>query len=51
MEKQEEEDAEHTKKKRRCVKRDGKDKGPSDAALQEMEAEKQNDTMSMIETL
>ena len=51
MEKQEEEDAEHTKKKRRWVKRDIKDKGPSDAALQKMEAETQNNTMSMIETL
>lgn len=51
LEKHEQDDAEYTKKKRRWDKRDGKDEGPSDAALLETETEKQNDYMSMIETL
>jgi 5'-3' exoribonuclease 1 len=51
LEEREKNDAAYLKKKRRWDKRDGRDEGPSDNQLKEMEMEKQGDYSAMIESL
>ena len=51
LEQKEKDDASYLKKKRKWDKRDGKRSGPSDEALKAAENEKQNDYMSMVESM
>lgn len=51
LEQREKDDVAYTKKRRKWDKRDGKAEGPSDAQLKELENEKQNDYMGMIESM